>query len=160
KFQLDISGPLSQLAGSTSLGGPVRFVQIATGQTADKHMEMFGLGADHVVYYRYQTTSSSTSWSNWWHLPTWYAPSGSSDTDGYAQSITVTNEQNGQLDLFILGTNNAVYYNSQIAPVAWTGWTGLGGNILSFVVGQHSNGAFHTNLEVFAVNTQHQYSHK
>src|SRR5262249_4208169 len=138
--------------------------QIATVQTWDKRMEVFALGSDHEVYYRYQWSTTSNLWSGWWHLGGWYSVPGSREPAGYAQSITVANEQDGRVDLFILGTNNAVYYAKQLSDVVWTSWTNLGGNILSFVVGQHRIIAPHstmtTNLEVFAINTQHQYSHK
>jgi hypothetical protein len=160
-FQLSVKGPVTQTGNLTNLDGWA-LLQIATAQNKDHRMEVFALGGDHVVYYRSQSLTNYNVWSGWTPIPGWYAIAGSGQMPGYAQWITVANEQDGRIDLFILGTNHAVYYTSQIKANTdgWAGWTNLGGNILSFVVGEHSNGTTNTNLEVFAINTQHQYSHK
>src|SRR5262249_27418178 len=71
------------------------------------------------------------------------------------QSISVAREQNGRMDIFALGVDNAIYYTSQYSAGIdmWTAWKSLGGVNLSFTVGTHAGTG---QLEVFALGTNHR----
>jgi hypothetical protein len=83
----------------------------------------------------YQSQSPGGAWSGWIGL------------GGGAQSLSAIRDGSGNMDVFIVGTNNAVYYQSQSPGGAWGGWAGLDGvNVTSISTSLDANG----NLDVFA----------
>jgi hypothetical protein len=91
----------------------------ALGRDVSGHLNVFVIGTDGVCYYRTETAPSSpTSWTSWASLGnnTWA-------TD--ARPVIATDE-NGSLELFIVGPNQNLYHNYQTGG-SWIGWLSLGG---------------------------------
>jgi hypothetical protein len=66
---------------------------------------------------------------------------------GAALSISSALDANGNLDEYAIGTNKAVYYQSQASDGTWSGWIGLGGDVLSISAIRDSGG----DMDVFAI---------
>jgi hypothetical protein len=95
-----------------------------------------------------QTTSGSNIWS------------GSGPLGGnLLGDPAVAHNSDGRLEVFVIGTDHALYHKSQIVAGGGSGWTGystLGGNIISDpVAGRNVDGR----LEVFAVGSDHALYH-
>ena len=86
--------------------------------------------------------SSASGWSDWTNLGGWIP---STSSPGVAAS------SNGQLDVFVVGSDNALYQKSYVNGVWSTDWTNLGGWIpsTSSPAATSSNGR----LDVFVVGS-------
>ena len=87
---------------------------------ANNCLNVFVIGTDGVCYYRTETAANSpTSWTSWASLPgyTWA-------TDA---KPVIAKDQNGALELFLVGTSLNLYHNFQSGS-SWSGWTSLGGS--------------------------------
>lgn len=91
------------------------FATEAVARNADGRMELFTIGSDGAVYYKYQVTPNS-GWSSWYSL------------GGFAKQIAVGTNADGRMELFIIGSDGAVYNRWQVAPNSgWSdGWNYLG----------------------------------
>lgn len=69
---------------------------------------------------------------------------------------------NGRLKVFIVGTNNALYYKSQTAAgsSSWSGWTSLGGGINDNTTSPAMTVNGDGRLRVFVIGTNNQVYHK
>jgi hypothetical protein len=78
-------------------------------------------------------------------------PSGWSSLGGHSlQQIALGRNQDGRMEMFAVGGNFAVYYNTQVTPGgAWGGWRHLGGYVKSITVAREQDGR----LDVFALGT-------
>ena len=75
---------------------------------------------------------------------------------GAAKQISVARNQDGRLEVFYVGTNDAIYHNYQTAPNnGWSGEQALGGSAKQITVGQNQDGR----LEVFYVGTNDAIYH-
>jgi hypothetical protein len=114
-----LTGPMALLAGAvgysygyvgrlggTLVGGP-------DAGTAGAGVQTFVVGTDYAVYY--QTSSDGTTWSGWLKIPIGIATS----NPGAVTSST-------ESDVFVRGTDNAVWQGSQIGSGGW-GWASWGG---------------------------------
>ncbi|MDB6020774.1 MAG: hypothetical protein JWQ04_631 [Pedosphaera sp.] len=123
----DLSGALSQT------------VRTAVGRNSDGRLEAFTIGTDGVAYHEYETAANGpTAWTGWTSL------GGSWETD--AKPIVGT-DQNGALELFLIGNTGNMYHNYQ-ASGGWSGWISLTGGFTQNIrpcVGMNLNGE----LELF-----------
>ena len=82
--------------------------------------------------------------------------SGENSLGGSAKQIAVGQNKDGRLELFYVGTNNALYHNWQTsAGGGWSGENSIGGSAKQIADGQNSDGR----LEVFYVGTNDAIYH-
>jgi hypothetical protein len=141
----------STWTGWSGLGGSLsQTVRIAVGTNTDGRLEVFTIGNDGVCYHEWETAANSpTSWSSWTSL------GGPWETDA---KPLVASDQNGALELFVIGTDGAMYHNYQTGGT-WSGWLSLGGAFTQDIrpcVGKNQDGS----LELFStgLNTDLLYS--
>ena len=112
------------------------------------------MGTNNQLYYKTQTSPNSASWSS-----SWTSLNGvmRANTD----PIGIANDD-GRLQVFVVGTNNQLYYKTQSATggSTWSsGWTSLGGTVKSDTspaVARNNYGR----LQVFLVGTNNQSYYK
>jgi acylphosphatase len=137
-------------SGFSGLGGSSLISDPAVASNSDGRLEVFVIGNDHALYHIFeQAASSSNSWS------------GLSYLDGVLLSNTnpaVALNSEGQLQAFVVGLNNAIYYKFQVTPgsISWTGYASLGGYVISNpVISTNSDGR----LELFVTGSDHALWH-
>jgi len=128
------------------------FAQGAAGLDAQGQLEAFAVGLDGAVWVIWQN-GSNNGWSGWQSLGT---PPGMSISPGSARKpVVAANGQGpltgpGRLELFLTGSDNALWDNSQRSPGVWSGWASLGGSIVGIPgAGKNADGR----IEVFAKGT-------
>ena len=104
------------------------------------------------LFHKWQTSAGSSAWSSYSSLSGDVAP----DTNS---AIAMNND--GRLQVFVVGSNNGLFYKTQTSPGSstWTGWTSLGGGVkadTSPAVARNSDGR----LQVFVVGTNNQLYYK
>ena len=110
-----------------------------------------GGGSDAIgtLFHKWQTSPGSTTWSSYASLGGDIRP----NTD-----LTLDMNRDGRLQAFVIGTNNQLYYKTQVSASSntWSSsWTTLGGGIkadTSPAVARNSDGR----LQVFVVGTNDQ----
>jgi hypothetical protein len=107
-----------------TLGTPARDTsltdQFTVGRNEDGRQEVFAGGSDGNVWQIWQTASNG-GWSDWNKLG--QPPVGIRRSD----RITVGINQDGRQELFIIGTDAALWHTWQVAPnVGWSDWESLG----------------------------------
>ena len=112
----------------------------------DGRLQVFVVGTNNQLYYKTQTSPGSSTWSS-----SWTSLGGGIKAD---TSPAVERNSDGRLQVFVVGTNNALYYKTQTSPGSntWSGWNFLGGGIAqgsSPEVAINSDGR----LQVFVVGT-------
>lgn len=117
-------------SGWADLGGVVK--QMAIGRNPDGRLEVFVIAAAGDVCHCWQQTTGG--WSGWATL------GGSS-----VSQLTLATNNDGGMELFVIGGGNAVYRNRQTS--VWSGWQSLGGVVNYIGVGKNADGR----LELFAV---------
>lgn len=138
--------------GWASLGGAVSpTVRTAAGANADGHLEVFILGTDGVAYHQWENGANNpTAWSGWTGF------GGSWEGDAKA---AVGHDQNGDLEVFLIGHTGNMYHNYQTAPSGgWAGWVSLGGSFTQSVrpcVGNDQNGI----MEIFLTGPSGDMQH-
>ncbi|MGH9987984.1 MAG: hypothetical protein ACRD8W_28935, partial [Nitrososphaeraceae archaeon] len=91
---------------------------------SDGRLQAFVVGTNNALYYKTQTSAGSSTWSSSW------TPLGGgikADT-----SPAVARNSDGKLQVFVVGTNNQLYYKTQTTAggSTWsTSWTSLGGTL-------------------------------
>jgi hypothetical protein len=115
-----------------------------------------GGGGSNVIgtlYHKWQTSAGGSTWSPYSSLSGNIA----SDTD-----LAIAMNNDGRLQVFVVGTNNQLYYKTQSAPNSdtWsTAWTSLGGGLRANTdpIGIANNDG---RLQVFVVGTNNQLYYK
>jgi len=147
-FQLAASSSNSW-SGFRSLGGNI-ISDPAVTSNSDGRLEVFVIQSDHALYHIFQlAASSSNSWSG-------YAYLGGSIL-GNTNPAAALNSQ-GQLQVFVVGTNKSIMYKFQITPgsSSWTQYAGLGGFVISNpVVAKNAD----SRLELFVIEGDHALYH-
>jgi predicted Zn-dependent protease len=111
----------------------------------DERLQVFVVAINNQLYYKTQTSPGSSTWSS-----SWTSLGGGIRGD---TSSAVAMNSNGRLQVFVIGTNNQLYYKAQATAGSSTwssSWTSLGGGIkadTSPVVTRNSDGR----LAVFVV---------
>jgi hypothetical protein len=131
-----------------SLGGPIRAdTSPAVAKNSDGRLQVVIVGTNNQLYFRAQTSPGSSTWSS-----SWVSLSGTLRANS---DPTVISNNDGRLQVFVVGTNNQLYYKTQASPGSSTwssGWTSLGGAIkadTSPTVARNSDGK----LQIFIVST-------
>jgi hypothetical protein len=149
--------------GWSSLGGTVRdtsALSVAPAATAhvaanlDGRLDAFVSGLDRGLWHRYQMTANT--------VDNWSIASGggwSPLAGTLNSSVTVGRNHSGRLEVFIRGTDNALWHRAQGAAgsATWGGWSSLGGVLTSDpTVAANADGR----LEVFARGTDNGLWHR
>jgi hypothetical protein len=112
----------------------------AVARDANGCLRVFVIGTDGVCYYKTETAPNSpTSWASWASL--------GSNTWATDARPVVTKDQNGAMEVFIVGSNQNLYHNYQSSG-SWVGWVSLGGTFAQNIrpcVGANADGR----LEIF-----------
>ena len=85
---------------------------------------MFVVGTNNQLYYKTQSSPNSNTWSS-----AWTSLGGGIKAD---TSPAVARNSDGKLQVFVVGTNNQLYYKTQSSPNSntWSSaWTSLGGGL-------------------------------
>jgi predicted Zn-dependent protease len=139
----------------TSLGGGVKAdTSPAVARNSDGRLQAFVVGTNNQLYYKTQSSPNSDSWTSGWTslgggLRANTDPIGIADNDG-------------RLQVFVVGTNNQLYFKTQTSPGSSTwssSWTSLGGALRDSngpAVIENSDGR----LQVFAIGTNNQLYYK
>ena len=126
----------------------------AVARNSDGRLEVFVVGTNNALYHKWQTAAgSSSSWSAY----QWLAGGIKSNT-----SPAVARNSDGRLEVFVVGTNNALYHKWQTAAGSstWSSWESLNvvstgianspalainsdGRLEAFVIGSGDNGLWH-----------------
>ena len=97
--------------------------KLAVGNWANGALDLFVVGTDDVLYHNYQTTAgSSTSWSGFYGLGgTW----------DQGADISVANEKDGRLDVFVINGVGSLNNNWQTAAnsTSWHGWHNMSSSV-------------------------------
>ena len=139
----------------TSLGGGIKAdTSPAVARNSDGRLQVFVVSTNNQLQYLAYTAAGSSTWSSAW---TSLGGGLRANTD----PIAIANND-GRLQVFIVGTNNQLYYKTQSAPNSntWSSaWTSLGGGIkadTSPAVARNGDGR----LQVFIVGTNSQLYYK
>ena len=151
------SSPNSNIWSSswTSLGGGIKAdTSPAVAMNNDGRLQVFVVGTNNQLYCKTQSSPNSNIWSSSW---TSLGGGLRANTD----PIGIANND-GRLQVFVVGTNNQLYYKTQSSPNSntWSSaWTSLGGGIkadTSPAVAMNNDGR----LQVFAVGTNNQLQYR
>jgi hypothetical protein len=141
--------------GWTSLGGGVKAdTSPAVARNNDGRLQVFVVGTNSQLYYKTQSSPNSNIWSSSW---TSLGGGLRASTDPIAMA-----NDDGRLQVFVVGTNNVVYYKTQTSPnsATWSSsWTSLGGGVkadTSPAVARNHDGR----LQVFLVGTNNQLQYR
>ena len=109
----------------TSLGGGLRANTNPIGiANSDGRLQVFVVGTNNQLLYKTQSSPNSNTWS-----PAWTSLGGGIKAD---TSPAVARNSDGRLQVFVVGTNNALFYKTQSSPNSntWSSaWTSLGGGL-------------------------------
>jgi hypothetical protein len=115
-----------QLLGSETLPGTLCAIA-----NTDGRIEVFAAQADGIVYHNWQTVSNAepSRWAGWFPL---------GQLSGGVTPVTaigcpyVARNANGSLEVFVCGTDNALWHIQQTPATDWgSDWHSLGGSILA-----------------------------
>jgi|GEM_PF-572235 len=110
----------------------------AVGVNPDGRLEVCIMGTDGRVNHTWQHTPGSSAATNWASFTVFT----SSATALPTARIAIGNLANGQPDVFVIGTDGALYHN-YVGSSGWTGFTSLGGawsQWADIAVGNESDG--------------------
>jgi hypothetical protein len=123
KWQTSAGGstwsPYSSLSGNIASD-----TDLAIAMNNDGRLQVFVVGTNNQLYYKTQSAPNSDTWST-----AWTSLGGGIKAD---TSPAVARNNDGRLQVFVVGTNNQLYYKTQSAPNSdtWsTAWTSLGGGL-------------------------------
>jgi hypothetical protein len=123
------------------------FSEIRVAANKDGRLELFGIGADHALWHRWQTGSVGNSWSGWYSL------------GGWVSDISVTRNADGRLEVDALGGSGTTWTNYQVSPGGnWSDWVSTGGIAQPGLITQALNAD--GRLEVFVIGTDGQLYHR
>ncbi len=153
KWQTSAGG--SMWSSYSSLSGDITSdTDLAIAMNNDGRLQVFVVSTNNQLYYKTQSSPNSNTWS-----PAWTSLGGGIKAD---TSPAVARNSDGRLQVFVIGTNNQLYYKTQSSPNSntWSpAWTSLGGGIkadTSPAVARNSDGT----LQVFVVGTNSQLYYK
>jgi hypothetical protein len=138
---------------NTAFSGTDSFTYKATdGQGIDSNIATVTITVNATPPIANAVTTQTTSGSNVW--------SGFGTLGGnLLGDPAVARNSDGRLEVFVIGSNHALYHKSQILAGGSSGWTGystLGGNLIANpVVAQNPDGR----LEVFVIGADHSLLH-
>jgi predicted Zn-dependent protease len=138
----------------TSLGGGIRGdTSSAVAINSDGRLQVLVIGTNNQLYYKAQATAGSSTWSS-----SWTSLGGGIKAD---TSPVVTRNSDGRLVVFVVGSNNGLFYKTQTSPGSsmWTAYQALGGGIKDSTgpaVVMNSDGR----LVVFVVGSNNQLYYK
>ncbi len=143
-YQTVVNGgfsPWSSLGGSWSSQD-----SIGVGQNQDGRLQLFMVGTDDLLYTTYQTAINAGFHQPW--VPLLGRTFDSQDRIGVGQN------QDGRLQVFMVGTDNVLYtsYQTPLAGDGFSSWFSLGGSWSSqdsIAIGQNLDGR----LQLFMVGT-------
>jgi predicted Zn-dependent protease len=145
----------STWTGWTSLGGGIKAdTSPAVARNSDGRLQVFVVGTNNQLYYKTQTVAGSNTWSSSW------TSIGGGPRDGTDPEVIA--DSDGRLQAFVVGTNNQLYYKTQISADSntWSSfWTSLGGVTkpdTSPAVAMNDDGK----LQAFVVGTNNQLYYK
>jgi hypothetical protein len=153
KWQTSAGGstwsPYSSLSGNIASD-----TDLAIAMNNDGRLQVFVVGTNNQLYYKTQSAPNSDTWST-----AWTSLGGGIKAD---TSPAVARNNDGRLQVFVVGTNNQLYYKTQSAPNSdtWsTAWTSLGGGLRANTdpIGIANNDG---RLQVFVVGTNNQLYYK
>jgi hypothetical protein len=139
----------------SSLGGNLSpNTNLAIVMNSDGRLQAFVVGTNNALYHKTQTTAGGSTWTT-----AWTSLGGGIKAD---TSPAVARNNDGRLQVFVVGTNNQLYYKTQSAPNSdtWsTAWTSLGGGLRANTdpIGIANNDG---RLQVFVVGTNNQLYYK
>ena len=93
----------------------------AVGVNPDGRLEVFIVGTNGVINHIWQLKAGSSATTNWSSFGTF------NSYVSQTAKLAVGNLQNGQLDVFVIGTDGVLYHN-YVGSSGWTGFTSLGGS--------------------------------
>jgi len=109
----------------TSLGGGLRAsTDPVVVANSDGRLQAFVVGTHNALYYKTQTSAGSSTWSSSW------TPLGGGIKADTSPAVARNND--GGLQVFVVGTNNQLYYKTQTSAGSGTwssSWTSLGGTL-------------------------------
>jgi hypothetical protein len=153
KWQTSAGGstwsPYSSLSGNIASD-----TDLAIAMNNDGRLQVFVVGTNNQLYYKTQSAPNSDTWST-----AWTSLGGGIKAD---TSPAVARNNDGRLQVFVVGTNNQLYYKTQSSPNSdtWsTAWTSLGGGLRANTdpIGIANNDG---RLQVFVVGTNNQLYYK
>jgi len=154
-YKVQTSPGSSTWSGWTSLGGIIKEnTSPAVASNSDGRLEAFVIGMNSELYHKAQTSAGSSTWSSSW------TSLGGGLRAGTDPVVIVNSD--GRLQVFVVGTNNQLYYKTQASAGSSTwssSWTSLGGGIkadISPAVARNNDGR----LQVFVVGTNNQLYYK
>ncbi len=91
----------------------------AVSRDSTGRLNLFVIGTDGIAYYRTETAANTpTSWASWASL--------GANTWATDAKPVIAKDQNGAMEVFIVGANGNMYHDMQAGGV-WSGWVSLGG---------------------------------
>ena len=151
------AGSSSWTSSWTSLGGAIREdTSPAVARNNDGRVQVFMIGTDNALYYKTQTAAGQLYVVFNMDLVRGHHKRHNTDP------VVIANSD-GRLQVFVIGTNNQIYYRSQTeqqVAVGWTSsWTSLGGAIredTSPAVARNNDGR----VQVFMIGTDNALYYK
>lgn len=130
--------------GWSALDEGISLQSIAVGKNADGRIEVFGRKAEDNTLWHVWQTDFNGGWSQWGSLGDIKLIK-----DKYLDTIAVSKNADGRLEVFTIDENLSVKSNWQTAPNGtWSGWGDVNLKCSRLFVGRNSNGC----QELFANN--------
>jgi hypothetical protein len=124
-YKTQTAADSSTWTGWTSLGGGIKAdTSPSVPRNSDGRLQVFVGATNNQLYYKTQTSAGGSTWSSSW---TSLGGGLRSNTD----PIVIANSD-GRLQVFVVGTNNQLYYKTQASAGSSTwssSWISLGGGI-------------------------------
>ena len=121
---------------------------------SDGRLEVFVVGTDNRLHHRWQTSPGSSTWSSYQPFQGLFIKENSSPA--------VVMNEDGRLEVFVVGANNQLYHKWQTSPSSSSSWSNY--QSLTGIIKDGSNPAVIRNsdgrLEVFVVGTDNALHHK
>lgn len=136
--------------GGPSLTQTLNMQEIAVGRNSDGRLEVFGMAESvfgngiGVVWHTRQKAANQADWEPWTGLHI-----------GVGSSIRCASNEDGRLEVFIIGTDDAIWHSWQTASGGWASWSSLGGSVRKFCVEANKDGS----LELFTLDRGGGVSH-
>jgi hypothetical protein len=150
KFQNSSSSHLSY-SGFFTLGGSV-IKDPAIGVNTNGRLEVFVVQSNNALYHNAQVSAGTNSRTGFFSL-------GGTSSGSIIKKPAVAQNEDGRLEAFVIGANNALYYDIQSTVGSFSSYSGfvsLFGNIISNpVVAQNSD----KRLEVFVIESNNALYH-